>query len=171
MEQFNRLEKMLAAIKRLEDLIINERIFILKLSLMKIGYTEEDAIDLINEKALELLESNNGELKYNKLEDSCFNEIFFKREETSHEMLEDRVYTLKHKERYEIIFTEAFDSLDYEHQGAIIEMLLRPEEENDYNVYLEAVNQLVATIFEEDEDLAKLVQKKLLNQKDKTKTK
>jgi len=165
-------------IEEFDELMLEHRIKILMISLKKLGLTENEIGDLVNTYALEQLE-NNGKLNYKRLEEDCFVDVYcdimddFEEEHDTQvyrEYDDTKMYSLNDKERYESIFTVAFDMLDYESAGVIIEMTLRPEEENIYSDYVSAVNKLVAIIFEMDEDLASLVEKKLLgNSKTKLK--
>ena len=173
-----KLANLLKNIRMLDELIMEDRIKILTHSLIKLGLTENDAEELINDFVLEQLEQT-GYTNYKKLEESCFEyayDNFAEISENDYECEETKgyedntVYYLRKKERYEEIFIEAFDSLDYEKQGVIIETV-RGDEENIQEDYVNSVNYLVTIISETDEDLANLVQKKMLGEKTKTKTK
>lgn len=173
------LGHLLKKIRMFDELIMEDRIKILTLSLIKLGLTESAARELINDFALEQLEEK-GSTNYKELEESCFSYVYdniYKNNEgdteyqEKQEYADDKVYQLNKKERYEEIFIEAFDSLDYGSQGVIIETTLRPEEENIYSDYVNAVNQLISTISETDEDLGQLVEKKMLKEKNKSKIK
>lgn len=163
------IKRCLGLIYSIEQGILESRIKVLSLSLEKIGYSKEEADLLISEKALKQLEET-GRVNCSRLEEECFGYEPSEEEiDDTEKYCENSVYTLSQKERYERIFLSSFDSLEQEMQGAIINTKLNGEEVSEE--YIAASNKLVEIIFDEDENLAKLVEKKLFGEREKRKIK